>query len=250
MKENILAIPSKDRLNDETINLLAQSGIDIRIPGRLLSTEVSLPEVGSFTVALLRPKDIVKLVATNQIPLGIVGFDSAKEYRIGRRYSEGVNIALELGIGKCRLVFACAEDSDIKTREDLIYSARFGRIEEGTTRRTGLSIATSFPKSTFAFFENEEGRRRLFAQLMPSSEWYGIRLYELGGAVEAAPAMGMAEVISDLVETGETLEENGLREITTIFESQGVLITNASNRPGQNRLVDAITNRLSTALGQ
>lgn len=243
-KENILAIPSKNRLNDESIDLLAQAGIDIQIPGRQLTTEIELPDTGKFTVALLRPKDIFQMVKRGKISLGIVGSDTAEEYTVGgRRYLEEDITARELGIGKCRLALACAEDSDMQTLDDVIKSARLDRKKGEFISSTGLSIATSFPEIT---------RRFLIGEMNRINQWpkppLGLRFVELAGSVEAASAMGLADVISDLVETGASLKANRLREITTIFESQGILITKASNRPGQNRLVDAVQNRLSTVL--
>lgn len=234
MIENILAIPSKNRLRDESLQLLSDAGIRFEIQGRQLVAEATLPEMGSFTLALIRPKDIVEMVATGRLPLGITGLDTVDEYRIGKRYSEGVQTILELGIGKCRLVIAAPQDSRFQTSQDIEGAVRYGRV----------CIATSYPKITQRYFS----RLRYNAGLENDGLWEGGEIYNLGGSVEAAPALRRADVISDLVETGRSLRDNGLREIITIFESEAVLITNLQMRKGRNSFVDAIRGRLAAVI--
>lgn len=234
MKENIFAIPSKDRLRYQTMDLFLESGIPFYTRlNRLMAIEAKIPEVGRLIVALMRPKDIVQMVAAGDIPLGIVGWDTVEEYRLGWRGSNSsrnenqVQTLLQLGIGRCRLVLAVPEGSELNSN-DLM--------------RGGLTIATSFPGITREYFIDT-------AQALDTVERLNFTLEDrLTGSVEAAPALGMADAIADIVETGRSLKENGLKEIVTIFESQGVLITGACNRKGTNRLVDAIRDRLFATL--
>lgn len=240
IKENILAIPSKDRLNDESIDLLVQAGIDIQIPGRQLSTEITLPELGSFTVALMRPKDIVRMVAAGDIPVGIAGMDTVEEYRLswkgGSLNVNRVQTLLPLGIGRCRLVLAASEKSSFKTEEEFEELRQKGEYVYGfpTLRQfNGLTIATSYPGIV----------RDYFSDAYAASDGYfsvDFSIRELSGSVEALPALGMADAIADLVETGKSLEANKLREIKTIFESQAVLITNYWNKKGDDPFVDNV----------
>jgi ATP phosphoribosyltransferase len=244
-QKNILAIPSKDRMNDESVDLLAQAGVDIQIPGRQLTTELELPDTGRFTVALLRPRDIVKLVSRGTISAGIVGLDVAEEFNTGCLRSERVDVALLLGIGKCRLSFATPADSNLQTEVDLVKAAISGiTIDEIEGLSRSLRLATSFPYLTQRFFGQEKSKE------IGYSLWRGIDIEELGGSVEAAPILGMADAIVDLVETGTTLEQNGsLREIATVIQSEGVLITRRLfGEPEPFAL--AVQQRLSAALGR
>ncbi len=252
-KENIFAIPSKDRLNDESVDLLAQAGINVQIPGRQLSAETALPEVGRFTVALMRPKDIVKSVAAGEIQLGIAGLDTVEEGRLSldqldqaeqyRMSRERVNrppnfnftkILLGLEIGRTRLVLAAAENCGFKTEQEWWDSVKSWKGADERLR--WLTVATSYPALTERFL------RGLRPGLEDTDKTF-LQVKEMSGAIEVAPAIGLADAIADLVETGTTLEANGLVELTTIFESEAVLITSV-NRRGESRMVDAIYRRL------
>lgn len=231
IKENILAVPSKDRLRDESLKLLSDAGIQFDIPGKQLTVKASLPEGESFTLALMRPKDIVELVATGQLPLGIAGLDSVIESKFARSNPSAEPI-LELGIGKCRLVIAGRKDSKFQTPEDVKGAVKYGQI----------TIATSYPNLTRGYFSN----MRYKAGLGGDGWWEGLETYNLGGSVEIAPALGLADVISDLVETGQSLKDNGLREIMTIRESQAVLITRIFEE--KNSFAEAIRDRLAAVI--
>ncbi len=256
IKENILAIPSKDRLRDESLNLMKSIAINFEYTLgwsgiRNLTSEAtlivadanSMREWERFTVALLRPKDIVEMVAASEIPLGIVGMDTVEEYSLSLRRNlpgdeKRVQTLLPLGIGVCRLVLAAPQESGIKTAQEFREAEQRGEFVSRLSIPTleqfrGLTIATSYPRML----------RRYFADAYASldtrdSMEFSIR--EMIGAVEAAPALGMAGAIADLVETGTSLRDNGLREIETIFESQAVLITNTQNKKGDDPFVDKV----------
>lgn len=231
-KENILAIPSKDRLRDESLQLLADAGLQLAISGRQLSAEAFLPEAGNFTLAFLRPKDIITLVGSGQIAAGIVGLDILEEAQLIPPSLEswkiqGAKALLKLGIGRCRLAAAVPAYTGIRSIQDLDWA-----VEDWGA----LTIATSYPKITERYFE-DFGRR---------TERVVITRF-LAGSVEAAPELGVANIITDLVETGTTLNDNLLREIGTIFESQAVLIA-SKDKDKSIQFVDAINNRLSMTL--
>lgn len=232
-KENILAIPSKGRFKDETLDLLASAGIELNIPGRQLTSESVLPETGRFTVALMRPKDVIGLVGSGKISAGIVGLDTLEEVRQKRLSSDSWEMQqnktlLRLGIGRCRLATIVPEKSDVQSMQDL---------DKLFSRNGALYIATSYPNITSRYFA-EVGRRTKS----------GISTRYLSGSVETAITLGFANLITDLVETGATLRENGLREIGTIFESEAVLIT--TRLPDQNRIsfAEAIRDRLAKVI--
>lgn len=233
MIENILAIPSKDRLRDESLALLFNAGINVEIPGRQLAVETTLPEMGRFTVALIRPKDIIEMVGAGEIPIGIVGLDTLEEARLmGSSLDswkvQNVEALLKLGIGRCRLATAALENSGIRSIQDL---------DEAVERWGSLTIATSYPRITDRYFE-EFGRR----------VGRTVITRYLSGSVEAAPALGLANIITDLIETGATLKDNSLREIGTVFESEAVLITAIESDRRRDSFIGAIRRRLSRAI--
>lgn len=240
MKENILAVPSKDRLGEESLKLLSNTGVQFELPGRQLTTEANLPGVGSFTLALLRPKDIVKMVASGEIPLGITGQDTVEEYRLS--LAGEVQTLLPLGIGRCRLVLA-APWYKMMTKEDLENAYNLGFYKYGFGPRRGIieqfsgkTIATSYPGITRRYFVDK------------GFENLELSIKELSGSVEAAPALGMANAISDLVETGRSLGDNRLKEIETIFKSQAILITNTETKKEDNPFVDEMRNAIFKVL--
>lgn len=254
MKENIIAIPSKDKFRDESLELLADSGFPINLAGRQLTVDLSLPEVGNFTVALLRPKNIIQLVAQGKIPLGIVGLDTLEEFEATRDRTKPfanlfspVESLLKLGIGRCRFVLAAPEESDFLSEEELKEKVRIGEMKWPFNRGVfqqfeGKTIATSNPGIVSEYFSDLE-------QSIDAITWMEYDINDdLDGSVEAATAMGMADAIADLVETGRSLKDNKLKEITTLLDSEGVLITGEENRKGSNRLVDVLTRRIFETL--
>ena len=76
-----------------------------------------------------------------------------------------------------------------------------------------LVIATSYPKSTKKFFNDLN---------------ISVRIHKISGSVEIAPNIGLADGICDLVSTGSTLENNGLKEVALVLESEAVLIESAT----------------------
>lgn len=261
-KENIFAIPSKDRLNDESVDLLAQAGINVQISGRQLSKEASLREAGRFTVAFMRPKDIVESVATGEVQLGITGLDTFEEWRLGENLRKSLEdqwgpqrkplllestlqtpkVLLGLEFGQSRLVLATQTERGFQTAQDWWNSVKFWNKDEqfdwvaGAGPSNQINVATSYPNLTRKFIGS------LRPKLEPTDR-VSLFIREMSGAVEVAPAIGLADAIADLVETGTTIKTNGLVELTTIFESEAVLITSASRR-GESRMVDAIYGRL------
>lgn len=162
---------------------------------------------GNLRYILVKPSDVPIFVEYGAADVGIAGLDVLRE--AGRDVYE----PLLLPFGRCRLVVAGHAD-----RED-----RPLRMERSPR------IATKFPRLTEAFF-----RQRGIAP----------EIIFMSGSVELAPLVGLADLIVDLVQTGDTLRENGLAELRVILESQAVLIANrASYRLKADpvrRLIDAL----------
>lgn len=137
---------------------------------------------------LLKPDDVPTYVEYGAADIGIVGRDVLLE----REYD--LYAPVDLGIGRCRLVVAGRSDF------------RYSDVRAGTLR-----VATKFPNvATRHFLGRGQPVEMIFVQ----------------GSVELAPLTGLADVIVDLVESGETLRSNGLVELETICDVSSVVVAN------------------------
>lgn len=194
-----IGIPSKGRLSELATGLLHQAGLHFRRQERTLFALVRQLPVD---IIFLRTDDIPTLCAEGAIDLGITGSDLLEES------GQDVGVRMPLGVGKCRLSLCVPEHSTIVSCSQL----------------NGLRVASSFPEIT----------RRFLAQ-----QAVDVHLVELSGSVEIMIALGVAEAIVDLVETGSTLAANRLRVLTDIGQYETVLIQNKDcrNQEMANRIV-------------
>jgi ATP phosphoribosyltransferase len=198
-----LSLPSKGRLQDMTLSFLMQAGLSVFKPNpRQYQAEIpALPELG---VLFQRPGDIVVSVRQGSVDFGITGIDVIEE----KRGDNGDILILHdtLGFGHCALTLAVPEAwsqvNDLPTLK--AWSASLGRP---------LRVATKFPVLTERF---------LSQQGIPHS------LIAAEGTLETAPTIGYADIISDLVSSGQTLKDNRLRALPdgVIQPSQAALIAN------------------------
>ncbi|MBI4536482.1 MAG: ATP phosphoribosyltransferase [candidate division NC10 bacterium] len=187
-----IALP-KGRLFDETTGLfirLGIGGVETLADTRRLTYEDA---DGRFRFLNLKPVDIPVYVEHGAADLGIVGKDLLLEQ--GRDVYE----PLDLGFGRCRLVVA--EPVDLSRRDDPASWAC-------------LRVATKYPRLAERHF-NQKGVQ--------------VEIVHLSGSVELAPAMGLAERIVDLVDSGRTLRENGLVEVEEILRTSARLIVNRAS---------------------
>ena len=185
-----IAVQSKGRLYEETMDLLSEAGIKLTAVKRTL-----LVPSRNFPVELLflRDDDIPESVANGTADLGIVGLNEVLEKNCE------VNVVKELGFSKCRLSLAIPQHVD--------YS--------GLEWFNGKKIATSYPVILRKFLKDN-----------------GIKAdtHVISGSVEIAPGIGLADAIFDIVSSGSTLISNNLVEVSTILESQAVLIAGKDAR--------------------
>jgi ATP phosphoribosyltransferase len=197
-----IGIPSKGRLADAAAELLVEAGLKFRRTERSLFARVRDMPID---VTFLRPDDIPILCAEGALDLGITGVDLIQES------GAKLDTRLKLGMGNCRLAFCVPEESKIQKPADL----------------AGKRIATSFPNVTKAYLE----RHKTSAHIV-----------ELSGSVEVMIALGVADAIVDLVETGSTLAANKLRLLDTVIESETVVVQNPATKQAQ--LCDRVVRRL------
>jgi len=229
-----LALPSKGQLEEGTLRFLSSCGLHVsKVNPR--QYQARMPAVPQVRVLFQRAEDIVTQVAGGTADLGITGMDLVAEEGQG---GDGIVILHEtLGYGHCDLVLAVPEGwLDVESVADLADMASEFRQGHGCD----LRVATKFPNLARAFlYEHEIANFRV----VPAS-----------GAIEAAPALGYADVVADLTATRTTLRENRLKEIAggTVLRSQACFIGNRRalmDRPPVLEVARRMLEQMEAALG-
>jgi ATP phosphoribosyltransferase len=219
----VIALPSKGRLQEQTLNFLNGCGFDVRRVGNGREYVSSLVGVDDVDVIYLRPEEIPNRVEQGDAHAGITGLDLYREYGEGAPVSSV--LLPKLGFGGARLVVAIPQSwVDVSAMSDLDEAAMLFHQRHGRS----LRVATKFSRLTRAFFSE-----------------HGIVEYSLvgsSGATEGAPAAGVADFVVDLTSTGTTLAENHLKEITggTVLETQACLIASCRAPQWSNRALGAL----------
>ena len=181
-----IAVQSKGRLFDDTMNLLAEADIKVSSSKRTLLVQSSnFP----LEVLYLRDDDIPQSVANGVADIGIVGENEFIEK------GEDAQIISHLGFSKCRLSLAIPKE--------IHYT--------GLQWFNHKKIATSYPNILRSFM-NKNGIRA--------------DIHEITGSVEISPGIGLADGIFDIVSSGSTLASNNLREVEVVMKSEALLIGN------------------------
>lgn len=188
-----LALPSKGRLKDSAIELLASAGLEVLPPSDPRSYRAKINGRDDIEVAYLSASEIAREVAAGNVDAGVTGEDLVRE-KIFESENK-VELLARLGFGSADVIVAVPDAwFDVQTMSDLGEVAASFRANHG--RR--LRIATKYWQLTQQFF----------------SQMHGIQLYriiESLGATEGAPAAGQADIIVDITTTGSTLRANALR---------------------------------------
>src|SRR3989338_8885625 len=184
-----IAVQKSGRLHDESLSLLNRCGLKIRTSKNALFCQgENLP----IDLLYVRDDDIPTLVMDNVCDLGIVGENVLQE-QLYTHNEFKLEIIQSLGFGHCKVCLAAPKEFLFNNLSDL----------------AGKKIATSHSK----ILQNFLNQQQLYAEII-----------ELCGSIEIAPRLGLADLICDLVSTGETLAANNLQILTTILSSQAVLI--------------------------
>ncbi len=181
-----IAIPTKGRLREPTIELLQKAGYGFRAVNRNLYATCTNADI---IFIFVRSEDIPVLVNSGVVDMGITGSDLVLER------NADVTEIMPLGYGRCRLCVA-VHDS-------------FPEGDIGVFN--GKTIATSFPCLTERFF---------------SEKGINVRCLEMKGSVEIMIGLSLADAIVDIVETGDSLRDNNLRVFHEIGRYETVLIAN------------------------
>ncbi len=201
-----LAIQKSGRLNEDSMRLLKECGIDIGNGVNKLKADAT-----NFPLELffLRDDDIPQYVEDGVADIGFVGENVVYEK------AKKVEVAYELGFGKCRLSFAVRKNEEFT----------------GPAFLEGKKIATSYPVLVQRYLDEHK---------------INAEVHEISGSVEIAPGIGLADVVCDLVSSGSTLFMNGLKEADTILKSQAVLIKHKNFSAEQQQILDRLLFRMES----
>lgn len=181
-----IAVQSKGRLFDDTMNLLAEADIKINAGKRtLLVQSTNFP----LEVLYLRDDDIPQSVANGVADIGVVGENEFVER------GEEADIVSRLGFSRCRLSLAIPKEAD--------YT--------GLEWFNGKKIATSYPRILRHHLEKNS---------------IHANIHVITGSVEISPGIGLADGIFDIVSSGSTLVSNNLHEVEVVMRSEALLIGN------------------------
>src|SRR5512138_1288498 len=198
-----ISLPSKGRLAEDALEFLSACGLKVYKPNPR-QYEARIPALPELHVLFQRPADIVVSVRDGSVDFGITGMDVIEE----RRGDNGSVLVLHdsLGFGYCALNLAVPETwEDVQDVEGLrARAAGLGRP---------LRIATKYPCLTGRFLD-----ARGITYTLISAE----------GTLETAPAIGYADMISDLVSSGQTMRDNRLKPVPDglVQPSQAAMIAN------------------------
>src|SRR5690606_17792743 len=184
LKNLKIAIQKSGRLNEKSVQLLKNCGLDFE---NYKSSLITTASNFNLEILFLRDDDIPGYVEQGIADLGIVGENVIDETQAQ------VNYLQRLGFGKCSLKIAIPRDSSIRELKDL----------------NGKSIATSYPVILQSFLDEHDIKADI--QI-------------ISGSVEIAPGLGLSDAICDIVSTGGTLKSNGLKPFANVRKSEAILI--------------------------
>jgi len=204
----VLALP-KGRILTESVELFARAGYDL---SSLLQrgNRRLIHDCGPLQVWVVRSSDVPTYLSYGAADVGVVGSDVLEESEYD------LYEPLDLGIGRCRMIVAERASSPADVRG--LHHVR---------------IASKYPAMTRQYLE----RTGQVAEII-----------KLSGSVELGPLTGLAERIVDLVETGETLRQNGLVEVDTVAEVSARLVVNPARLKLRSRPISRLIERLAARL--
>ena len=232
-----IALPSKGRIKDGTVEIFERAGLGIASIGNDRSYRGRVEGMDGVEIAYLSASEIARELASGSVDFGVTGEDLVRE---GMADVDGkVEFCARLGFGGADVVVAVPQIwLDVETMADLGDVAADFRARHG--RR--LAIATKYWRLTQQFF----------------SATHGIQLYRIVeslGATEGAPAAGSADIIVDITSTGSTLKANHLKVLSdgVILRSEACLVRarkpEHEGDPRVARIAEAVRTSLAAADG-
>lgn len=205
-----IAIPSKGRISEPSINILEKAGLGLIDKNNRKLISKTFNE--NIEVMFARASDIPEFVNDGIADMGITGVDLIQESE-----SEVVEL-LDLRFGQTKLVLAAPEESNINSVDEITQD---------------MKVATEFPVLTKKYLEGKG---------------LDLKIVKLSGSTEAAPFIGIADLITDLTSTGTTLKMNHLEIIDVILESSIKLIANEESLKSKKYLIEAVSTSIKGVL--
>ncbi len=199
-----IAIQKSGRLSEKSLELLKECGIKLSNGDRKLKTEAKNFPI---EVLFLRDDDIPQYVEQGVADIGILG-----ENEVWEKQKDVLSVE-KLGFANCKLSLAIPKD---ETYAGLSYFSN-------------KKIATSYPKILKKFFAEKN---------------ISVEIEEIGGSVEIATGIGLADAIFDIVSTGSTLIMNGLKEVEVVYKSEAILISNKNLGAVKQEILDKLLFRI------
>lgn len=196
---------TKGRLEKEATALLARAGYDTAALADK-GRRLILPVGDDIEVMLAKAPDVITYVIHGVCDMGIVGKDTIMEY--GGSFYE----VMDLGFGRCRFALAVPKGTDFY--DDY----------------TGHRLASKYPNVTRDYF---------------ARKGMDVGIIKIEGSVELAPLLGLADGIIDIVETGNTLKENGLEAIEDVAALSARLIVNTAAMKLKNHDIEGFIENVS-----
>ncbi|MDD4107881.1 MAG: ATP phosphoribosyltransferase [Prolixibacteraceae bacterium] len=201
-----IAIQTKGRLNEGSMRLIREAGIELTVGKRKL---VSAAKNFPVEILFLRDDDIPQTIADGVADAGIVGENELLEKE------KKLIIAKRLGFSKCRLSLAIPKS--------LVYP--------GINFFNGKKIATSYPNILKKYLKDNG---------------INAEIHVITGSVEIAPGIGLADAIFDIVSSGSTLISNRLKEAEVVLHSEAVLITRTDLPQDKTEIINELIFRIES----
>ena len=182
---------AKGRMQEQSLDLLSKAGIRFAEDVATSRKLIFDAEDGRHRVVLVKPADVPTYVEYGAADAGIAGLDVVLESRAD------LVQPLALQFGRCKLAVAAPAGVALSPSEN-----------------PTVRVATKYPHITMEYFN---------ARGIP------VEIIYLSGSIELAPLLGLADRIVDLVESGQTLKENGLEIVEVILESSARLMVNRAS---------------------
>jgi ATP phosphoribosyltransferase len=208
MSEKITIAVSKGRILEQSLPLLAKLGIQPEEDPNSSRKLIFATNDPNISLVIIRATDVPTYVEYGAADIGIAGKDVLLEYD-----GDGLYEPLDLGICRCRLSLAGPKQAQNNN----------GR----------LRIATKYVKTTRDYFATQ-GKQ--------------VEIIKLYGSMELAPVLGLADLIVDLVESGNTLKANGMVELEKIVDISSRLVVNKAAMKMKQTLIRPIISRLAEIL--
>ena len=189
-KNTVRIAITKGRIEKYAVNIFQESGIDC---DELINKGRKLifhDSVNNIDFVLVKAIDVLTYVDHGVVDIGIVGKDVLLEQN--KNYYE----VLDLKMGKCKFAIAALPDTN---------------LNEGYNKK---KIATKYPNVARNYFR---------------SKGQDVEIIKIEGSVELAPILGLSDAIMDIVETGNTLKENGLVILEEVCDISARVVVNIAS---------------------